>query len=96
MKTLVAMRASDVELGRRAIGELRAGLQAKGFDEGILFAAGRLNAEALGELKSGGGVVAYDGESLAALCIRHGLGVRRVQMPIDYLDLELFSELTEA
>jgi len=96
VKTLVGMRPGDQELGRRAVGELRAGLSAKGFDEGLLLAAGRLNAEALGELKNGAGVSAHDAESLAAQCLKHGLGVRRVQMPIDYLDLELFSELTEA
>jgi hypothetical protein len=96
LKTLVAMRPGENELGRRAVGELRAGLQAKGFDEGILLAAGRLNGEAMTELKNGGGVSAHDAESMAGLCLKHGLGVRRVQMPIDYLDLELFSELTEA
>jgi hypothetical protein len=95
VRTLVAMRPGEAEISRRAVGELRAGLQARGFDEGLLLAAGRAAAEGLTELKSGASVVAHDGASLAALCVRHGLGVRRVQMPIDYLDLELFSELTE-
>ena len=96
VRTLVAMRPGDVEISRRAVGELRAGLQAKGFDEGLLLAAGRASQEALAELKAGpASVVAHDGQSLATLCIQKGLGVRRVQMPIDYLDLELFSELTE-
>jgi hypothetical protein len=96
VRTLVAMRPGEGEFGRRAIGELRAGLAAKGYDEGLLLAAGRANAEAVAELKNGGAVVAHDGDSMASLSIRHGLGVRRVQMPVDYLDLELFTELTEA
>ena len=95
VKTLIAMRPGEQEIGRRAVGELRAGLQARGYDEGLLFAAGKAGQEGLTELKAGSGVVAHDGASLATLCVRHGLGVRRVQMPIDYLDLELFAELTE-
>jgi Restriction endonuclease len=94
VRTLVAFRPGEGEVNRRAIGELRAGLAAKGYDEGLLFAAGRPNGEALAELKNGG-VTLYDGAALAQLLIKHGLGVRRVVMPVDYLDLELFTELTE-
>ncbi len=95
VKTLIAMRPGEAEIHRRAVGELRAGLAARGYDEGLLLAGGRAAAEGLAELKAGAGVVVHDGQSLAALCISKGLGVRRVNLPIDYLDLELFSELTE-
>jgi hypothetical protein len=95
MRTLVAFRAGEGEISRRAVGELRAGLAAKGYDEGLLVAAGRPNGEALTELKQGGGVSLYDGAALAALVIKHGLGVRRASMPVDYLDVELFGELQE-
>ncbi len=94
VRTLVALRPSESEINRRAVGELRAGLAAKGFDEGLLFAGGNPNAEALTELKQGG-VTLYDGNALAALLIEHGLGVRRVAIPVDYLDLDFFGELTE-
>jgi len=94
VRTLVAFRAGEGEVNRRAVGELRAGLAAKGYDEGILLSAGRPNGEAIAELKAGG-VTLYDGAALAALVIKHGLGVRRVTMPVDYLDVEFFAELQE-
>ncbi|HEX9101463.1 MAG TPA: restriction endonuclease, partial [Polyangia bacterium] len=93
-RVLVALRPGEGEINRRAVGELRAGLAAKGYDEGLLLAAGRPNAEALAELKQGG-VALYDGAALASLLVKHGLGVRRVAMPVDYLDLDFFGELTE-
>ena len=94
VRTLVALRPGEVEINRRAVGELRAGLAAKGYDEGLLFAVGRPNPEALAELKAGG-VRLYDGAALAGLLIKHGLGVRRAALPIDYLDPDFFSELSE-
>jgi hypothetical protein len=94
-KVLLALRPGEVEINRRAVGELRAGLAARGFDLGWLFAAGRAAAEALTELRAGPGVTAYDGAALAQLSIEHGLGVRRALAPVDYLDLDFFSELGE-
>jgi len=93
-RVIVALRPGEGELNRRAVGELRAGLAAKGYDEGLLLAAGRPNAEALAELKQGG-VTLYDGAALASLLVKHGLGVRRVSMPVDYLDVDFFGELNE-
>ena len=77
MRMLIALRPGEGEINRRAVGELRAGLAAKGYDEGLLLGAGRPNAEALTELKQGG-VTLYDGAALASLLVKHGLGVRRV------------------
>jgi hypothetical protein len=95
VRTLVAMRPGEAEIGRYAVGELRAGLAARGFDEGLLLGGGRASPEALAELKAGGALTVHDGASLAALLVRHGLGVRRALLPVEYLDLELFGELTE-
>jgi hypothetical protein len=95
VRSLLALRPGEGEVSRRAVGELRAGLAAKGFDEGFLFAAGRPNDEALAELKQGG-VTLYDGAALAALLVEHGLGVRRTALVVDYLDLDFWSELTES
>ncbi|MDB4969078.1 MAG: hypothetical protein JWN44_4767, partial [Myxococcales bacterium] len=95
VRTLVALRPGDVEINRRAVGELRAGLAAKGYDEGLLLSAGRPNPEALAELKVGG-VRLYDGGALAGLLMKHGLGVRRAALPVDYLDLDFFSELQDS
>jgi hypothetical protein len=95
-KVLASLRPGEGELGRRAIGELRAGLKARGFDQGILIAAGRAGAEALGELGAGAGPVEwYDGESLATLCARLGVGVVKRAVAVDTLDVELLAELQE-
>jgi hypothetical protein len=95
LKTLVALRPGEAEINRRAVGELRAGLAARGYDEGLLLAGGRLGADGAAELKNGSGVVLHDGSSLATLLVKHGLGVRRLYLPVDYLDVEFLSELTE-
>jgi hypothetical protein len=95
-KTLVAVRPGEAEISRRAVGELRAGLAARGFDAGILLAAGRASGEALAELKAGTGVTVYDGQALAGLLAKHGVGLKRGLIPVEYLDLELFAELSEA
>ncbi len=95
-KVLVGMRPGEGELQRRAVGELRAGLKARSYDEGILLAGGRAGGEALAELSAGAGPVdLYDGEALAALCVRLGVGVMKRLVPVDTLDIELFGELSE-
>jgi hypothetical protein len=94
-RVLVGVRPGEVELGRRAVGELRAGLDARGFDEGILIALGRLSAEGREELRAGRAVTVFDGDSLPALLIERRLGVRVAHAPIPYLDLDFFSEINE-
>ncbi len=94
-RALVAVRPSESPVDRRAIGELRAGLKARGFSEGWLLAAGPMSPEATAELKAGGAVTVYDGATLSALLLVHRLGVKRLLMPLDYLDIELWSELTD-
>lgn len=95
VRTLVSFRPGEGEITRRAVGELRAGLQAKGYDEGFLFSGGRLGQEGLTELKAGKGVTVYDGTQMAELCLLHGIGVKRLHLPVDYLDVDFFFELSE-
>ena len=96
LKILIGIRSGDAEISARAIGELKAGMQVRGYDEGILLCAGRPSPEASAELKSSAGLQIHDGLSVAQLLQKHGLGVRRLMMPVDYLDLELLHELSEA
>ncbi|MSP61109.1 MAG: hypothetical protein EXR72_12340 [Myxococcales bacterium] len=99
IKVLIAVRPGEGELKSASVSELRAGI-ARGFDEGLLLAAGRAGAEATTELAagagSGGAVELYDGDGLATLCLRHGVGVIKRAVEVDALDVELFAELTEA
>jgi restriction endonuclease Mrr len=94
-RVLVGVRSGEAELGRRAIGELRAGLDARGFDEGLLIALGRLSVEGREELRAGRAVTVYDGDTLPALLIERRLGVRVSYAPVPYLDLDFFSEINE-
>ena len=95
-RVLIGIRPGDAEVGRRAVGELRAGLKARGFDEGLLLAGGSSNAEALEELSATAGAVEmYEGRALAARCASEGIGVVRRNMPVDVLDVELFVDVTE-
>jgi hypothetical protein len=96
-RVLIAIRVGEAELGRRAVGELRAGLRARGFDEGLLLTAGRIGAEALAELGStGGAVTVQDADALATLCARYGVGTMRRSVPVDVLDVDLLGDLSEA
>jgi hypothetical protein len=94
-RVLVGIRSGEAELGRRAVGELRAGLDARGFDEGFLVALGRLSAEGREELRAGRAVTVYDGDSIAALLNEKRLGVRVTYAPIAYFDPDFFAELNE-
>jgi hypothetical protein len=95
-KVLVAIRPGEGELSRRAVGELRAGLKARNFDEGLLIAVARAGAEAQAELAAGAGPVElFDGDALIAASAKLGLGVVRRSMPIESLDVELLTELSE-
>lgn len=94
-KVLVAVRPGEAELSREAVGELRAGVRLRNFDEGLLFCAGRASAAALTEASALPALDIYDQDALTDLLIRNQLGVRRMHLPIDYLDAELLGELSE-
>ncbi|MEO6953787.1 MAG: HTH domain-containing protein [Polyangia bacterium] len=94
-RVLIGVRSGEAELQRRAVGELRAGLDARGFDEGFLFSIGRLSSDARDELRSGRAVTVYDGDSIAAFLVDKKLGVRMQFAPVPYVDVDFFAELNE-
>jgi hypothetical protein len=95
-KCLVALRPGASAAGRRALGELRAGIRARGQDEGLLILAGRLADDAIAEWKqSGQPVEVVDGPALAETCVRHGLGVISSPVTVDLVDADFFAELAE-
>ena len=53
-RCLIALRSGNGAAGRRAIGELRAGIRARNQDEGVLLLAGRLAEDAIAEWKQPG------------------------------------------
>jgi len=95
LKVLCAIRPGDAEIGREAVGELRAGVRLRGYDEGLVLCAARLSSAALVEANAVPGIEVYDQDALTDLLIRHQLGVRRMQIPLDYVDTELFNELLD-
>jgi hypothetical protein len=95
VRTLVSIRAG-VEQGRRAVGELRAGVQAKGLFDGLLVAAGKILPEATTEAGTQGPTVElWDGEHVAEKLHQLGVGIVRAQLPIEYLDGDFFADLQE-
>jgi hypothetical protein len=95
-KTLIALRSGGGTAGRRAIGELRAGIRMRNQDEGLLMLGGRLGEDAIGEWKQDGRPIEIaDGHAMAETCIRHGLGVLNAQVSVDFVDADFFAELAE-
>jgi hypothetical protein len=95
-RTLIALRPGMTAAGRRAIGELRAGIRARNQDEGILLLAGRLSDEAVAEWKQAGQPIeVVDGPAMAETCVRHGIGVLSAVVSVDLIDADFFAELSE-
>jgi restriction endonuclease Mrr len=95
-KCLIALRPGVAAAGRRALGELRAGIRARGQDEGVLLMAGRLADDAIAEWKQPGQPVeVVDGPALAETCVRHGIGVVSASVMVDLVDADFFVELSE-
>jgi hypothetical protein len=95
-RTLIALRPGMTAAGRRAIGELRAGIRARNQDEGILLLAGRLSDEAVAEWKqSGQPIEVVDGPAMAETCVRHGVGVLSASVSVNLVDADFFAELSE-
>jgi hypothetical protein len=92
-RLLIALRAGEQELGRRAVGELRAGLPAMSCQEGWLLGAGKLTQDGAAELKGGVGVIVYDGDGLAEACVQKGVGTKKSLVAIDLLDIDFRSDL---
>ena len=95
-KALIALRAGGSSAGRRAIGELRAGIRARSQEEGLLMLAGRLDNDAISEWKQDGQPIEIaDGQAMAETCVRHGLGVINATVSVDFVDADFFAELSE-
>jgi hypothetical protein len=95
MKLLCAIRPGEAEISREAVGELRAGVRLRGYDEGLLLCAGRLSSAALAEANAPTPIEVYDQDALTDLLLRHQLGVRRMLIPVDYVDTDLFNEILD-
>lgn len=95
-RCLIALRSGTASAGRRAIGELRAGIRARNQDEGVLLLAGRLAEDAIAEWKQPGPPLEVaDGAAMAETCIRHGVGVINTMVSVDFVDADFFAELQE-
>ena len=95
-KCLIALRPGGSVAGRRAIGELRAGIRARNHDEGLLMLAGRLGDDAIAEWKQAGPPLEIaDGSAMAETCVRNGVGVVSASVSVDFVDADFFAELTE-
>jgi hypothetical protein len=106
-RCLVAFKFGPGSAGRRAMGELREGIRARGQDEGLLMLAGRLADDAIAEWKkatdSGGRpdgkatppIEIADGAAMAETCIRHGVGVINTMVSVDFVDADFFADVAE-
>ena len=95
-RCLIALRPGAAAAGRRAVGELRAGIRARNQDEGLLILAGRLADDAIAEWKqSGAPVEVVDGPALAESCARHGVGVITATVNVEFVDADFFAEISE-
>jgi hypothetical protein len=95
-KCLIALRPGATAAGRRAIGELRAGIRARNHEEGVLMLAGRLGEDGISEWKQPGPPLEIaDGSALAETCVRHGIGVVSANVSVDFVDADFFAELAE-
>jgi hypothetical protein len=95
-RCLVALRPGVTAAGRRALGELRAGIRARNQDEGLLLLAGRLADDAISEWKQPGQPIeVVDGPAMAETCVRHGIGVVSAAVAVDLIDADFFAELSE-
>ena len=91
---LISARSGSEPIDRRAIGELRVGVEAKDLVAGILFAARELSEDAERELeRAGRSIAVMCGDQLVALLIAAGVGVVSSAAPLHYLDDQLLDEL---
>ena len=95
-RCLIGLRFGPSSGGRRAIGELRVGIEKRGQDEGLLMLAGRLAEDAIAAWKAPGPPIEIaDGPALAETCIRHGVGVINAMVSADFVDADFFAEIAE-
>ncbi len=93
---LVGARAGGGEVGRRSVGELRAGIVAKAVEAGLLLAPAPLGGEAAAALAEPGRAVTVQcGDAFAEALVAAGVGAIAARLHADYLDLDFFAELGE-
>ena len=91
---LISARSGDQAIDRRAIGELRVGVEAKDLVAGILFAASEVSEDAERELeRAGRSIAVMCGDQLVASLVKAGVGVVSAAAPVHYLDDQLLDEL---
>ena len=92
---LVGVRAAAVD--RRGIGELRAGVSAKGLLQGMLLSPNQVDDEARAELqKPGSALHVLAGEAFVDAIWSAGLGIRTRAVQVTRLDAGFFAELARS
>jgi hypothetical protein len=92
---LVGVRAGTEPVDRRGVGELRAGVEAKGLAGGLLFSPQDLSADArLEQSREGKPISAVCGEDFVSSLFTVGVGVVAATARVHYLDCDLLDELT--
>ena len=96
MRLCAAVHVGNVDDGKQAVVDLRAEIQRIGARAGMLFASGSVPESAFNEAREPGPPLSlYDANQVAELCATRSLGVLRENIPVDYLDIEFFSDLLE-
>jgi hypothetical protein len=96
MRLCAALHVGNVDDGKQAVLDLRAEIQRIGARAGMLFASGSIPESAVNEAREPGPPLSlYDASQVAELCATRSLGVVRGNVPVDYLDIEFFSDLLE-
>ncbi|HTR51201.1 MAG TPA: restriction endonuclease [Kofleriaceae bacterium] len=91
---LISARSGDQAIDRRAIGELRVGVEAKDLVAGILFSPTELSEDAERELeRAGRSIAVVCGAQLVAALVQTGVGVVSSAAPLHYVDDQLLDEL---
>jgi hypothetical protein len=91
---LISARSGEQPIDRRAIGELRVGVEAKDLVAGILMTPSDLSEDAERELeRAGRSIAVVCGDQLVNALITAGVGVVSSAAPMHYLDDQLLEEL---
>jgi hypothetical protein len=91
---LVSARAGETPVDRRGVGELRVGVEAKGFLSGLLIAARELSEDAERELeRPGRSIAVLGGDAFVGALLGSGVGVVTAAAPVRYVDDQLLDEL---
>lgn len=93
-EVLIGVRTGDDVVDRRGIGELRAGVGAKGLRSGLLLSPHPLSEDAVSELERGGApLYLMVGDAFIDTLWRAGIGVRTQSIQVSAIDTDLFDEL---